>query len=79
MLKKLLFHGINTALVTPFKNNQIDYSALENLIQEQITSNVSNLVVHGTTGENPTLSWEEKLQVIEFIELFPQFKLLLLP
>ena len=66
MLKKLLFHGINTALVTPFKNNQIDYSALENLIQEQITSNVSNLVVHGTTGENPTLSWEEKLQVIEF-------------
>jgi 4-hydroxy-tetrahydrodipicolinate synthase len=67
MLKKSLFHGINTALVTPFKNHQIDYISLENLIQEQITSNVSNIVVHGTTGENPTLSLKEKLQVIEFV------------
>lgn len=62
------FRGTGVALVTPFdKNLQVDYNALERLISHSIEGGVEFLVVMGTTGENPTLSGEEKNQVLKAV------------
>ncbi|MGH7738982.1 MAG: dihydrodipicolinate synthase family protein, partial [bacterium] len=61
-----MFRGAYTALVTPFKNGQVDYSALESLIESQITRGIDGLVPCGTTGESPTLSEQEHDDVITF-------------
>jgi 4-hydroxy-tetrahydrodipicolinate synthase len=58
--------GCYTALVTPFKGGKVDYAALELLIEEQIKSGVTGLVPVGTTGESPTLNFDEHIQVIDF-------------
>ena len=58
--------GCYTALVTPFRDGKVDYTALENLIEEQIKSGVTGLVPVGTTGESPTLNVDEHMQVVEF-------------
>ena len=50
-----MFRGAYTALVTPFKNGQLDYAALEALIESQIAKGIDGLVPCGTTGESPTL------------------------
>jgi 4-hydroxy-tetrahydrodipicolinate synthase len=71
MTKKILtypkFTGIFTALITPFKNNAIDYMALEKMIMLQIQANVAGLVVCGTTAETSTLSFREQTELIEFV------------
>jgi 4-hydroxy-tetrahydrodipicolinate synthase len=54
-----------TALVTPFKNNQIDEKAFSNLIEFQIKNGVDGIVPCGTTGESPTLSHEEHNRLVE--------------
>jgi 4-hydroxy-tetrahydrodipicolinate synthase len=54
-----------TALVTPFKNNQIDEKAFSNLIEFQIKNDVDGIVPCGTTGESPTLSHEEHNRLVE--------------
>lgn len=60
--------GLGTALVTPFKADKtIDFGALGRLIDFQISSGVDFIVVLGTTAETPTLSADEKQQVINFI------------
>ena len=64
--KKTLFYGAATALVTPFKDGKIDYNALENLIERQISLEIDALVICGTTGENATLSDEEHRAVLDF-------------
>ncbi len=61
-----MFRGAYTALVTPFKNGQVDYSALEALIENQITKGIDGLVPCGTTGESPTLTDKEHDEVIAF-------------
>jgi 4-hydroxy-tetrahydrodipicolinate synthase len=61
------FHGNYVALVTPFKGGQIDWDALESLVQRQIEGGVSGLVPCGTTGESPTLSHEEHNEVISAV------------
>lgn len=58
------FSGLFTALVTPFIDNRVDYPALEKLVEWQIQSGVDGLVVCGTTGEAPTLKWDERLKII---------------
>lgn len=59
------FSGVFTAIVTPFeKNGDIDWAAFEILVERQIEGGVSGIVPCGTTGESPTLSESEQLQVI---------------
>lgn len=54
-MKKLLFEGTATALVTPFKGDGIDFDAMGRLIDMQSEGGVGALVICGTTGEAPTL------------------------
>ena len=65
IIPELPFKGVNTALITPFKNGQIDKIALRDLVNWQIQQGVHGLVPVGTTGESPTLSHEEHDEVIE--------------
>ncbi len=60
------FRGTGVALVTPFKNGQIDYEALERVIEHTIQGGLEFLVSLGTTGESVTLSWEESVDVLNF-------------
>jgi len=60
-----MFRGTYTALVTPFRNNQIDEAAFQRLIEFQIENNITGIVPVGTTGESPTLDHEEHIHVIE--------------
>ncbi len=62
------FKGTGVALITPFKKDKtIDFDALAKLIEHCIAGGVNYFVVLGTTGETPTLSKEEKNQVLEFV------------
>lgn len=54
-----IFTGLITALITPFKNNQLDFDALEKIITYQIDNKVDGLVVGGSTGEGSSLTIEE--------------------
>ena len=59
-----MFRGTFTALVTPFRNGEIDVAAFEKLIENQIAAGISGIVAVGTTGESPTLSHEERQELI---------------
>ncbi|MBN2078659.1 MAG: 4-hydroxy-tetrahydrodipicolinate synthase [Spirochaetes bacterium] len=59
-----MFEGVYTALITPFRNGAIDYGALEKLIALQIEGGVDGIVPLGTTGESPTVSFEEHKEFI---------------
>ncbi|HEY2615058.1 MAG TPA: 4-hydroxy-tetrahydrodipicolinate synthase [Chthoniobacterales bacterium] len=59
-----MFRGTYTALVTPFREGAIDFPALEKLIEGQIADGITGLVAVGTTGESPTLSHDEREEVI---------------
>ena len=63
---KKLFTGVATALVTPFKKNEIDFTAMGRHINAQIAQGVDALIVLGTTGEASTLTLNEKHAVIAF-------------
>ena len=63
-----IFKGTGVALVTPFNADfSIDFDGLKKLVQLQIEGGIDFLVVQGTTGESPTLSQEEKVQVLETV------------
>lgn len=63
-----VFLGSGVALVTPFKpDDSIDYVALRKLVRLQIDGGIDFLVVQGTTGESPTLSLEEKMEVLKTV------------
>lgn len=59
-----LFTGCGTALITPFRNSEIDYVALDRLVETQLEAGVDALIAAGTTGEPATMTWEEHLNVI---------------
>ena len=59
-----MFTGTYTAIVTPFRNGGIDESALERLIKNQIKAGVDGIVPVGTTGESPTVDYDEHVQII---------------
>jgi 4-hydroxy-tetrahydrodipicolinate synthase len=60
-----MFKGTYTAIVTPFKNGKIDEPSLERVIKSQIKGGVDGIVPVGTTGESPTVSFEEHAMLIE--------------
>lgn len=61
-----MFQGVYTAVVTPFRDDgDVDYAAYRALLEFQIEQGVDGLVPVGTTGESPTLTMEEHLQVIQ--------------
>jgi 4-hydroxy-tetrahydrodipicolinate synthase len=62
-----MFHGVITALVTPFRDDAVDETALRRLVDEQIAGGVDGLVPVGTTGESPTLTFEEHVRVIKVV------------
>ena len=61
-----MFRGTFTALVTPFREGAIDFVALQNLIESQIAAGIDGVVAVGTTGESPTLTHDERDEVIRF-------------
>lgn len=60
-----IFKGCGTALLTPFKGEEVDYEAFAATVDWQVTTGIDFLVPLGTTGETPTLSESEKLQLLE--------------
>ena len=60
---KPLFTGVCTALVTPFLRGEVNYPMLERLLQNQLDAGVRAVVICGTTGESPTLSDTEKIEL----------------
>ena len=58
------YYGLYTAIVTPFKDGQVDVEAYRALIEAQIAGGVTGIVPVGTTGESPTLSHAEHMEVI---------------
>src|SRR6185369_3711543 len=60
-----MFAGTYTAVVTPFKDGAVDEAAFERLIRAQAKAGVDGIVPVGTTGESPTLSYEEHIRVVE--------------
>lgn len=66
MEKKEIFRGAATALITPFKGGEIDYPALAELVERQITGGIDAIVIGGTTGEAATLSDCERYRLFEY-------------
>jgi 4-hydroxy-tetrahydrodipicolinate synthase len=65
--RREMFSGTFTALVTPFRNGEVDVEALEGMVEFQIQHGVSGLVPCGTTGETPAMSEEEDRVVVETV------------
>lgn len=65
-MKKPIFEGMATAIITPITENGIDYEAFGRLIDWQIEEGINGLVVCGTTGESSTLTDEEHREAIKF-------------
>ena len=63
-MDKKLLHGAHTALITPMNDGKVCYADLQTIVSAQLSSGISGVVPCGTTGESPTLSDEEHLQVL---------------
>lgn len=64
-MKDPVFTGVCTALVTPFLDNKINYPLMQQLLRRQINASISAVVLAGTTGEAPTLSDLEKIELFK--------------
>ena len=69
-MKTPLFTGVCTALVTPFTDNKINYPMLKVILRRQIEANVKAIVIAGTTGEAPTLTDREKIDLFRISKEF---------
>ena len=68
-MERINLKGLGVALITPFNEDEtIDFTALGKLIEHLIQNNIDYLVVLGTTAETPTLSTEEKKEVVSFVK-----------
>src|SRR6185369_10807197 len=70
-----MFTGTYTAIVTPFKNGKIDEAAFARLVKEQIKGGVDGIVPVGTTGESPTVNYEEHVHIIALAVRFAAGKI----
>lgn len=61
-----IFKGVGTALITPFKDDNVDFEALKNLIEFQISAGIDALIINGTTGEPTTMTRAERTAVAKF-------------
>ena len=77
-MKKPLFTGVCTALVTPFLNGKVNYPLAEQLLLRQMKAGVRAVVLAGTTGEAPTLSDEEKIELFYRCKQFAQDQCLII-
>lgn len=66
-MKKVIFKGCGTAIVTPFTDNGINFDEFKKLIEFQIRESVDAIIVCGTTGESSTMTTEEKKSAIKFV------------
>ena len=65
-MKKTIFEGMATAIVTPMTRDGIDYDALGRFIDFQIESGINAIVVMGTTGENATIEYADQKEIIRY-------------
>lgn len=61
------FRGTFTALVTPFKNDKVDYASLDRLVKQQLDAGVDGFVINGTTAESPTLTSFEVAEIFKHV------------
>ena len=64
-MKKSIFTGACTALITPMRNSKIDWKSIDKLIEFQISSGIAALLIAGTTGESAVLSYSEHKKLLE--------------
>ena len=67
-MSKNISSGVVTALITPFKNQDIDWESLEKLVEDQVRQGVDGFVVNGTTAESPSLSVDEVKKIYSFVK-----------
>ncbi len=77
-MKHALFSGACTALVTPYLDGKVNYPMLEQLLQRQMDAGIQAVVIAGTTGEAPTLSDAEKLELFHRGKSFVQDRCLII-
>ena len=77
-MKNVLFQGTCTALITPFLNGEVNYPMMEQLLRRQIDAGIQAVVICGTTGESPTLSDYEKLELFRRAKQFAGDKCLII-
>lgn len=65
-MKKIIFKGCGTAIVTPFTEDGVNFEEFGRLIEDQIKNKVDSIIVCGTTGEASTMTLEEKKETIKF-------------
>jgi 4-hydroxy-tetrahydrodipicolinate synthase len=73
------FAGLSVAIVTPFKNGEVDYDVFRQQIEFQIAAGTVCICPVGTTGESPTLSHPEHERVIEFVCEFAAGRIKVMP
>ena len=65
-MKKIIFKGCGTAIVTPFTDDGVNFEEFEKLLENQIANRIDAIIVCGTTGESSTMSLEERKKTIQF-------------
>ena len=65
-MKKIIFKGCGTAIITPFTENGVNFEEFRKMIEFQISEGADSIVVCGTTGESSTMTTEEKKETIKF-------------
>lgn len=65
-MKKVVFKGCGTAIITPFTDDGVNFEEFEKMIEFQIREGIDSIIVCGTTGESSTMTTEEKKQTIKF-------------
>ena len=70
-----MFTGTYTAIVTPFKNGRLDETALARLVKLQVKGGVDGIVPVGTTGESPTVDYDEHIRIVELSVKFAAGKI----